>query len=126
MTPVAERLAIALVEPFRRRLTDLFDDPQEPGSAALDRLNGVYREWRGRIEGAVGDAMTEAVSAGFGTVVAQGSPVRWVVDDVGGPCADCDDNALAGECGFGSPFPTGQSAPPAHPGCRCVLARAAT
>jgi len=126
VTPVAERLAIALVEPFRRRLTDLFDDPQEPGSAALDRLNGVYREWRGRIEGAVGDAMTEAVSAGFATVVAQGSPVRWVVDDVGGPCADCDDNALAGACGFGSPFPTGQSAPPAHPGCRCVLARAAT
>jgi len=126
VTPVAERMAAALVEPFRRRLSDLFDDSEERGSVTVDRLNGVYREWRGRIEGAVGDAMTEAVSVGFGTAVAEGSPVRWVVEDVDGPCADCDDNALAGDCGFGSPFPTGQFAPPAHPGCRCVLARSAT
>jgi len=126
VAPVAERLAVALIEPLRRRLADLFDDSDERGSATVDRLNGVYREWRGRIEGAVGDAMTEAVSAGFGAVVADGSPVRWVVEDVGGPCADCDDNALAGESGFGSAFPTGQVSPPAHPGCRCVLARAAT
>jgi hypothetical protein len=52
--------------------------------------------------------------------------VRWVVDDIDGPCPDCDDNALAGPTPLGQPFPTGQVAPPAHPGCRCVLAPSPT
>jgi hypothetical protein len=47
--------------------------------------------------------------------------LRWIVDDDGGPCPDCDDDALAGPTRKGDPFPTGQLHPPAHPGCRCVL-----
>ena len=50
---------------------------------------------------------------------------RWVVDDGGAPCPDCDDNALAGPVPHGSEFPTGDLHPPAHPGCRCLAAPAA-
>ena len=47
--------------------------------------------------------------------------MRWVVDDVDGPCPDCDDDALAGLLPKGEEFPTGQTYPPAHSGCRCLL-----
>jgi hypothetical protein len=46
----------------------------------------------------------------------------WVVDDGGSPCPDAEDNALAGAVAAGEAFPTGHRHPPAHPGCRCVLA----
>jgi hypothetical protein len=47
---------------------------------------------------------------------------QHVASDDGGPCPDCDDDALAGPTRKGDAFPTGQLHPPAHPGCRCVLA----
>jgi hypothetical protein len=47
--------------------------------------------------------------------------LRWLVDDDEGACPDCDDNALAGPTPKGSKFPTGQTYPPAHAGCRCLL-----
>jgi hypothetical protein len=115
-----------VVGPFRRRLAELLASVGgDRGPDTMDRFNSVYREWRARIEREVGDALTEAVSIGFTSVVEGGAPVRWVVEDVDGPCPDCDDNALAGPTALGTPFPTGQVAPPAHPGCRCVLVQAA-
>jgi hypothetical protein len=42
------------------------------------------------------------------------------------PCPDCEDNALAGPTRVGDVFPTGHRSPPAHPGCRCLLAPAST
>ena len=56
-----------------------------------------------------------------GTRCPTGGPLRWVVQDTGGPCPDCDDDVLAGSLPKGEPFPTGQPYPPAHPGCRCLL-----
>ena len=47
--------------------------------------------------------------------------IRWIVDDEGAPCADCEDNALAEDVSPGDPFPTGHLHPPAHSGCRCLL-----
>lgn len=35
---------------------------------------------------------------------------------------ECDLNAAAGAIPFGHPFPSGEIAPPQHPGCRCALA----
>jgi len=46
---------------------------------------------------------------------------RWLVEDVDGPCPDCDDNVLAGDVPKGEAYPTGQQHPPAHPGCRCLV-----
>ena len=41
------------------------------------------------------------------------------------PCPDCEDNGLNGPSA-GEAFPTGHPHPPAHPGCRCLLAISAT
>jgi hypothetical protein len=121
---IAERLAGSIVGPVRRRVGEVLESVGgDRGADTVDRINSVYREARARVERAVGDAVTEAVAAGFTAVLAPGTTVRWVAEDVDGPCPDCDDNALAGAVPLGSPFPTGQPAPPAHPGCRCVLAR---
>ena len=47
--------------------------------------------------------------------------VLWWVPLEEGSCPDCDDNALEPTV-KGENFPTGQPHPPAHPGCRCLLA----
>ncbi|HEY2427283.1 MAG TPA: hypothetical protein VGI06_00020 [Acidimicrobiales bacterium] len=126
VAPLAARLAADVVGPFRVRLSALLDAGDgDRGPDTVDRLSGIYREWRSRVEGLAGDAVTEAVAAGLSAVVEAGTPVRWVVEDVDGPCPDCDDNALAGAIALGTAFPTGQLTPPAHPGCRCVLVQTA-
>jgi hypothetical protein len=53
---------------------------------------------------------------------AAGTVLHWIPIAVG-RCADCDDNALEPTV-KGAAFPTGQVHPPAHPGCRCLLAPA--
>ena len=125
--PIAERVAAELVSGLRGRLAGVVESVgTDRGPDTVDRINSVFREWRSRIDRAVSDAVTEAVSAGFTASAPTGTPVTWVVEDLDGPCPDCDDNALAGVTPLGEPFPTGQTAPPAHPGCRCVLSRAST
>jgi hypothetical protein len=47
--------------------------------------------------------------------------VRWVVTTSTG-CSDCEDNALAGAVSGTEIFPTGHAHPPAHSGCRCLIA----
>ncbi|MHB8464513.1 MAG: DivIVA domain-containing protein [Acidimicrobiales bacterium] len=124
LSGIAERLATGSVQPLRERLAELIEAAGGDSEGAIvDRINAVFREARSRIAGLAGDAVTEALSAGFMAAVEPGTAVRWVVEDVDGPCPDCDDNALAGSTPTGEPFPTGQLAPPAHPGCRCILMR---
>jgi DivIVA domain-containing protein len=94
---------------------------------AADAVRSVCREWRSR---RLADAVDLAVHAAFGrgalhAVADTGTALCWVVDDGGSPCPDAEDNALAGPVAAGQPFPTGHLHPPAHPGCRCVLAVAA-
>jgi hypothetical protein len=85
-------------------------------------VGAAYREWKTqRIERVAGDHIVSAFSRGAFAAVSDGTSQHWVVDDVDGPCPDCDDNALAGSTPRGQAFPTGQMHPPAHPGCRCVL-----
>jgi hypothetical protein len=85
-------------------------------------VSACYREWKTqRLDALARAAAAAAFGRGAFAAVPAGVPLRWVVDDDGGPCPDCDDNALAGALPRGEAFPTGQLHPPAHPGCRCVL-----
>jgi len=119
----AAELAHALIDPVRKRLAQLIDaNGADHAQETSDGMTSAYREARATVDRLVGDAATTMVSAGERLVLAEGTPVRWVVEDADGPCPDCDDNALAGATPLGQAFPTGQGAPPAHPGCRCVLA----
>ena len=48
----------------------------------------------------------------------------WLTAEDQKVCAACSGNESAGPVNSGQSFPSGQSAPPAHPGCRCALAPA--
>lgn len=124
---VADALATELVVQLRARLTALFDAPEggEPEDLA-EGAGAAYRAWKGeRVESLAMDYVVDSFTAGVLAAVPDGTKLRWIVDD-DTPCPDCDDNALAGPTTAGESFPTGQQHPPAHPGCRCLLAPALT
>jgi hypothetical protein len=85
----------------------------------------VYREARSqRIEPLAVDTLTAVHAEAGWTVAPEGTSFRWIAEDLGGPCPDCDDNVLAGPVTKGEEFPTGQLFPPAHQGCHCLLVAA--
>jgi hypothetical protein len=119
----AAELANALVGPLRRRLEDDCPTVDPTDDAALvEHVGAAFREWRGdRTERLAGDHATAAFSASALAGTSRDVTIRWIVDDEGGPCADCEDNALAEDVSPGDGFPTGHPHPPAHSGCRCLL-----
>ncbi|HUO49706.1 MAG TPA: hypothetical protein VMU09_12825, partial [Acidimicrobiales bacterium] len=124
---LSNELALSIVVPLRRRL-DGEDAPADSGDDALaDRVGAAFREWKGaRIERLAGDEAVAAFGAATLAAAAAGSSWRWVVDDGGDECPDCDDNALAGPTPPGEEYPTGHVHPPAHAGCRCLIAPVTT
>ncbi len=44
---------------------------------------------------------------------------EWLITPDGRVCVICEDNADAGPVPLGAAFPSGDSAPPGHPRCRC-------
>lgn len=90
-------------------------------SDQIGGISGIYRDLRSsRLDSIIEDAVVSAHSRGAlaGSI---GRRVRWIAHDKGNTCPDCEDNALNGETVSGEPFPTSHSAPPAHPGCRCLI-----
>jgi DivIVA domain-containing protein len=124
----AAELASALVGPLRRRLEEDCPTVDPTDDAALvEHVGAAFREWRGdRTERLAGDHATAAFSASAVAGTSRDVTIRWLVDDEGAPCADCEDNALAEDVSPGDPFPTGHPHPPAHSGCRCLLVVRAT
>jgi hypothetical protein len=121
-------LASALVVPLRRRLEEDCPTVDPTDDAALvEHVGAAFREWRGdRTERLAGDRATAAFAASAVAGMSGDLTIRWLVDDEGAPCADCEDNALAEDVSPGDPFPTGHPHPPAHSGCRCLLVVRAT
>jgi DivIVA domain-containing protein len=114
----AAGLARTVVTMLRRRIADGSDDGEE----VAERVGAAFREWRGeRIERLVGDFAVQAFSAGVAASSPSDGLVRWVLTSSNG-CSDCDDNALAGAVPLAEGFPTGHAYPPAHSGCRCLVA----
>ena len=121
-------VATAIVRTLRPKLVAALDEAQ--GSALTDdpelirRIGSAFREWRGdQVAALAGDAVAAAYARGAYIAFPSAVILRWVVDDGGEPCPDCEDNALAGAVAKGDAFPTGQRHPPAHSGCRCILVR---
>jgi DivIVA domain-containing protein len=128
---IAHELAESVVGPLRRRLADeqaAQVDADE--AAAIEHVGAAFREWKGeRVERLAGDHVVAAFSAGtLAAVEAEPGQLEWVAVAIGAdpPCPDCEDNGLSGSQQPGEKFPTGHLRPPAHPGCRCLLARSAT
>ena len=128
---IAHDLAEGVVGPLRRRLADDegLDDAEE--AVVAEHVGSAFREWKGeRIEGLAGDFVVAAFSAGTIAAVEakKSAELEWIAVAGSGdePCPDCEDNGLNGSQQPGEEFPTGHRRPPAHPGCRCVLAPSAT
>jgi DivIVA domain-containing protein len=114
----AASLSRTVVTMLRRRIADGTD----AGEEVAERVGAAFREWRGeRIERLVGDYAVQAFSAGVAAAASSGGQLRWVLTSPNG-CSDCDDNALAGAVAVDDAFPTGHAYPPAHSGCRCMVA----
>lgn len=122
---LAEDLAGALRSRLQSVLATAASDDLDLSSLS-DRISSVYREWKvQKVERLAMHYLIAAHERGGFLAHPEGTPLRWIVDD-GGPCPDCDDNALAGVTPRGQSFPTGQLHPPAHVGCRCLLVSAPT
>ncbi len=128
---IADGLAEAVVGPLRRRLADDDGLADADESVVAEHVGSAFREWKGeRIERLAGDHVISAFSAGT-IAAAKGKKaveLEWVSDSGSGeaPCPDCEDNGLNGSLRPDEEFPTGHRHPPAHPGCRCLLAVSAT
>lgn len=124
---LAERVT-GFLDLHRAHLERTFADAESEGldvGELSDRVRAAYRDWRsGSLADLAGDLATAGFAHGERRAAGPGTPWRWVVDNGGLPCADGEDNALAGAVPCEEPFPTGDVTPPAHPGCRCILAPA--
>jgi DivIVA domain-containing protein len=123
---MAREAAAAIVLPVRERIASAIDAGLEGDTSGLvERIGARFREWKSQsLEESLVDVLSGAWSRGVYDASPDGAVFRWV-PLVEGRCADCDDNGLEPTT-KGSTFPTGQLYPPAHPGCRCLLAPADT
>jgi hypothetical protein len=121
---LAAEVAAVIVLPVRERIAAAIDSGEEGDTSGLvERIGARFREWKNQaLENALGDALAMAWSRGVYDASPDGTVLQWI-PLVEGRCADCDDNGLEPTV-KGETFPTGQAHPPAHPGCRCLLAPA--
>ncbi len=118
--------AQSIVLPVRERIVSAIDTGADGDTGGLvERIGARFREWRNQsLEEGLSDVLAVAWSRGVYDASPDGAVLRWI-PSVEGRCADCDDNGLEPTI-KGASFPTGQPHPPAHPGCRCLLAPADT
>jgi len=119
---VAELLVRDFIRPMHERIAVAVESAAGERDATLNRVRAVFGEWRSqRAEITATDIAHLAYARGlFMACDAQGH-VCWAVDPSGPPCADAEDNALAGAQRHGVAFPTGHAHPIAHAGCRCLV-----
>lgn len=121
--PAHEAIATELVGPLRERLARAIEEADGDRDTIAKKVRGVYREWKSqRIDDELDDIVRGAYIRAAYASLAPGSHVRWIVDPDGPASPDCEDNSLAEPVAVGDGFPTGHTNPPAHPGCRCLLA----
>jgi cell division septum initiation protein DivIVA len=122
LAPVTEAFTSDVVRPLRERLDRAVMQVGEDTDELAVLVRNAYREWKThRIDEHIEDLVRLAHGRGAFAVIVPGTSVCWRVDPNGPPCADAEDNALAGEVSAGDPFPTGHICPPVHSGCRCLL-----
>lgn len=122
MSVVASRIADELVRPLRERLRQAAEQSGGDRADMSSRARSVYREWKmQRIDSVSADLARLAYARGIVLTTAQDAKLCWAVDPNGPPCADAEDNSLAGAVSPGEHFPTGHEHPILHSGCRCLV-----
>ncbi len=122
MQVMSKNIDDVLVRPLRDRIQRCVEQCDGDREEMSKLIRSVYREWKmQRVEQHIGDIARLAFSRGAYLVLDQGTSVCWMVDPNGPPCADAEDNSLAGATALGAEFPTGHTHPTAHTGCRCLI-----
>jgi DivIVA domain-containing protein len=122
MQVMSKNIDDVLVRPLRDRIQRCVEQSDGDREEMSKLIRSVYREWKmQRVEQHIGDIARLAYSRGAYLVLDQGTSVCWMVDPNGPPCADAEDNSLAGATALGTDFPTGHAHPTAHTGCRCLV-----
>jgi hypothetical protein len=84
--------------------------------------NSLYREVRTRrLDELANDYAATAFCTGV-RLTTRAIGFVWLTRSDTTPCADCEDNVLAGVNAVDELFPTGHENPPSHPGCTCLIA----
>ncbi len=120
---LASELSAVLTQSLRSKInwSDL-PETEDSESRIIDLVTSGYREWKGsQLESFVLDYAFQAFSIGTVLCIEKGTKVKWILDPSEGSCPDCQDNTFEDGVEIGESFPTGQSSPPAHLGCRCLL-----
>ncbi len=119
---VSELFVRDFIRPMHERVAGAVESAAGERDAIMNLVRAVFGEWRSqRAEITAADIAHLAYARGlFMACDAQGH-VCWAVDPSGPPCADAEDNALAGAQRHGEAFPTGHAHPLAHAGCRCLV-----
>ncbi|MEZ5170932.1 MAG: DivIVA domain-containing protein [Acidimicrobiia bacterium] len=105
----------------RETIAAAIDDDTADPDEIVESIRARYREWKSAsVDQWVDDILVTAHAQGAFDVVEDGTVLRWVVDPDSGCGPDCEDNMLE-PTRAGEPFPTGQTHPPAYPGCRCLV-----
>jgi hypothetical protein len=119
---VAELLVRDFIRPMHERIAGAVESAAGERDAIMNLVRAVFGEWRSqRAEITAADIAHLAYARGLFMVCDAQGHVCWAVDPSGPPCADAEDNALAGAQRHGEAFPTGHAHPLAHAGCRCLV-----
>ncbi len=122
MQVMSKKLADDIVYPLRERIQKCVENSSGDASEMSSLIRSVYREWKmQQVDKLVGDISRLAYSRGAYLVLDKDAKVCWMVDPNGPPCADAEDNSLAGEISCGEKFPTGHEHPVIHSGCKCLV-----
>ena len=122
MQVLSKKLADDIVYPLRERIQKCIESSDGSASEMSSLIRSTYREWKMKqVDKIVGDISRLAYSRGAYLVLETGVKVCWMVDPNGPPCADAEDNSLAGEVNCGEKFPTGDEHPVIHAGCKCLV-----
>ena len=123
---VAKAVAEGLVAGIREDARIAVGEAEGDRQVLAGLIRDVYRKWKlSGIDGHVDDIACAAYNTGAFLSLEPSAPLVWQVDPDNQCCGDCADNALAGTVAKGDAFPTGDTHPMAHAGCRCLIAPAA-
>jgi len=116
-------ITAGLVAGFREDARIAIDEAEGDREVLLGLIRDVYRSWKTeRIDSHVDDIACSSYSHGAYLALEPGSRITWMAEPDTNCCSECEDNSLGGSVVRGDDFPTGHSHPPAHAGCRCLVA----
>ena len=119
---ISEMLVSDLIQPLHERVEAAITAAGGDRDTLLVALRAIFHEWKSQqLAPVVSDIAYFAYARGLFLGCDTNTTMCWAVDPDGPPCADAEDNSLAGGVRRGDAFPTGHAYPLAHAGCRCLV-----